>query len=80
MCKMLLWMLTTYFWCEFGCLLSLSLIGCCVCFQGHGVMSRASSQCLVAGLLTVAKDSQEGRHRLLLVAGPLEVAMSLRQF
>ena len=46
---------------EFGYLLSLSceqtvipLIGGCVCFQEKEVMGRASSQCLVAGLLTVA--------------------------
>ena len=41
-------------------------------------MGRASSQCLVAGLLTAARST--GRWcRILLVAGPWEVIMSLRQ-
>ena len=41
-------------------------------------MGRASNQCLVAGLLTVGRNC--GRLcRLLLVAGPWEVVMSLRQ-
>ena len=38
-------------------------------------MGRASSQCLVIGLSTEARRW----HRLLLVAGPWEVVMSLRQ-
>ena len=41
-------------------------------------MGRASSICLVAGLLTVARTA--GRWDRLLVAGPSEVATSLRQF
>lgn len=44
--------------------------------RGKEAMCRASSQCLVTGLLTAGP---EGRwHTLLLVAGPWEVVMSLQ--
>ena len=45
-------------------------------------MGRASSQCLVAGLETaVSTQGPAGRrHRLLLVAGPWEVVVSLGRF
>ena len=42
-------------------------------------MSRDSSQCLVAGLLTAARPARRW-HRLLLVAEPCEVAMILGRF
>ena len=56
----------------------ISLIGCCACFQGVGAMGRASSQCLVAGLLTVARTLGKVA-RLSQFAGPLEVAVTLKQ-
>ena len=42
-------------------------------------MGRASSQCLVAGPLTVARICTEVVGRLLLFAEPQEVALSLRK-
>ena len=41
-------------------------------------MGRASSQCLVAGLVIAARTYREW-HRLLLVAGPWEVVICSRQ-
>ena len=48
--------------------------------QEMEAMGRCCSQCLVAGPLTVMRNHTEERwHRLLLVAGPWEVAVSFRQ-
>ena len=49
------------------------LIECYVCFQGEGGYWQGSSQCLLAGLSTVART-----YRKVAVAGPWEVVMSLR--
>ena len=49
----------------------------CVSREKEAV-ARASSQCLVAGLVIAARTYRKW-HRLLLVAGPWEVVISLRK-